>query len=136
MSNTLNALAMTPNIDLPRTGTRYDLPQQERLRVFGLGCLCDAHTCECNVDRRMDFVSLSDIKASFLAEVPVHAMTPSEYQAWFAESEVLEYELAGIHTGNTYMYGEASDSAVTHTLVDDICEQDLGEWDWIVQEAV
>ena len=59
--------------------------------MFGLGCLCEAYTCECNVDRRMDFVSISDIKASFLAEVPVHAMTPSEYEAWFAESEALEY---------------------------------------------
>ena len=90
----LDALASTPNLAIPalRGDERYELPLKERMRAYGLGCVCfepeDGAECPCAWERRMDFVNVENIIVAVTAEVPVYSMTQREYEAWFMASEI------------------------------------------------
>jgi len=92
----LDALARTPNLEIPalRGDERYELPLKERMRSFGLGCVCPESAdrsgleCPCAWERRMDFVNVENIIVAVTAEVPVYSMTQREYEAWFMASEI------------------------------------------------
>jgi len=92
----LDALARTPNLAIPalRGDERYELPLKERMRSFGLGCVCPESAdrsgleCPCAWERRMDFVNVENIIVAVTAEVPVYSMTQREYEAWFMASEI------------------------------------------------
>ena len=117
----VQALAMTPNIDVPRLADeRYELPIGERMRAFGLGCVCSpaqgvplgvwnaatSALCECANERRMDFVTVQSIRASVTREVPAWGMSLSEYDAWFTASEQAEHDADPAYRGGAFTYVE------------------------------
>jgi len=99
-------------VDIRRTqeDSRYEVPEMMLASLYGLGCTCwrsdmtvpdpsDGYRfgeCDCVTrstnEQSASFVSLHDIRASVVAEMGVRGMTPSEYEAWFTESERLEHE--------------------------------------------
>ena len=74
------ALAGVPNCTAGRgrEAWRYELPMKERIRLYGLDFNESALP---NINR---------VRASVAQDVPVHGMTPGEYEVWWQESERAE----------------------------------------------
>ena len=74
------ALAGVPNCTAGRgrEAWRYELPMRERIRLYGLDFNESALP---NINR---------VRASVAQDVPVHGMTPGEYEVWWQESERAE----------------------------------------------
>ena len=90
--------------------SRYELPDSVIASIYSLGCTCwrldmtvpdpsDGYRfgeCTCIArstnEQSGSFVSIHDIRASVMAEMGVHGMSPAEYEAWFDKSEQAERE--------------------------------------------
>ncbi len=93
-----------------REDSRYDVPEFMLAGIYGLGCTCwrsDMEVvapdngyafgeCTCSArstdEQSGSFVSIADVKASVVREMSIQGMTPGEYEAWFDETQRLEYE--------------------------------------------
>tara|TARA_Y100000034_G_C6564377_1_gene244358 strand:- start:8 stop:376 length:369 start_codon:yes stop_codon:yes gene_type:complete len=82
-------LAGVPNCTAGRRreAWRYELPMNERLRLYGL---------DFNESPMPEFRVM---RASMVQEVPTTGMTPSEYEAWWQESEQIEHDAAPAYLG-------------------------------------
>lgn len=82
-------LAGVPNCTAGRRREvwRYELPMNERLRLYGL---------DFNESPMPEF---RQVRASMVQEVPTTGMTPSEYEAWWQESEQVEHDAAPAYLG-------------------------------------
>lgn len=80
----LMELAGVPNCTAGRRREmwRYELPMKERLRLYGLDF------------NESSLPDMRRVRASVVQDVPVHGMTPSEYEVWWQESEQAERDAA------------------------------------------
>ena len=74
------ALAGVPNCTAGRgrEAWRYELPMKERMRLYGLDF------------NESPLPNINRVRASVVQDVPVHGMTPGEYEVWWQESERAE----------------------------------------------
>ena len=78
----LMELAGVPNCTAGRRreAWRYELPMRERMRLYGLDF------------NESPLPNINRVRASVAQDVPVHGMTPGEYEVWWQESERAERE--------------------------------------------
>jgi|APSaa5957512535_1039671.scaffolds.fasta_scaffold06698_4 hypothetical protein len=95
-----------PNVEVRRRALwRYEVPQSDRMRLFGLGCVCSDSdgVCDCGESRARDFVPVSSVRASEVPDVPVYGMTLREYDEWWEASEA---EAVGVLLADGSRYEE------------------------------